>query len=287
MSVGDLTEKVELARHQWSLTELTQIAVTPTSHVFKVERAAGPAVVKILTPYGAEEIHGADLMTWYGGRGAARVYDIHAEMILMEWLDGSSLGDLVRAGGDDKATEILCELMLALHEPRAAPYGQWETLSHRFETLFAIEAASWPAAHRVHFQRAMAIARSLIETTTNVVPLHGDFHHDNIVNSGRGWLTIDAKGLLGDPTYEFSNAFRNPLGASEVIVRPERIDHMATRFAAALRCDKSRVLSWAVAHSALSACWDRLAGNSIDWDLTMLPNLLLALDRTRGQTISA
>jgi streptomycin 6-kinase len=278
MTGGRMQQKLRLARQRWGIEQMSPIAETATSQVFKVERPAGPAVLKILKPYGADEIHGAVLMTWYDGVGAARIYDIHDEMILMEWLDRAPLGDLVRNGGDAEATEILCEVMGALHRPRTDIHDQFATLTTWFDTLFMADPAWWPVSHRPYFARATSIARELLETTNAVIPLHGDFHHDNVIGSSRGWLAIDPKGLLGDPAYEVANVFRNPFGANDVIVRRERIEHLARRFAAALGCEPGRVLRWAVAHSAISACWDRAAGNRIDWDLTMLPKLIAVLD---------
>jgi streptomycin 6-kinase len=39
------------------------------------------------------------------------------------------------------------------------------------------------------------------------------------------------------------------------------------------------VLGWAVAHAALSTCWSLAAGQSIDWDIRVLPQLLQGLNR--------
>lgn len=218
-------------------------------------------------------------MVWYAGTGAARILDIHEQMILMEWLDGSSLGDLARTGHDEEAVDLLCDVAMALHRPRPAPLPLLENLDERFRPLFTSRADDWPLSHRNHFRGAIELAHHLLATTATRLPLHGDFHHDNIIGSPRGWLAIDAKGLIGDPAYEFGNVFRNPFGGDALVKRPERIDRVAARISARLHLDRARILQWAAAHSALSACWDRAAGNPYDWDLTMLPLLLAAAER--------
>ena len=273
---------LDAATRRWSLTQPEPIADTATSWVYRTQRAPGESVVlKILKPYGAtDELRGAVLMAWYGGEGAARVVDIHDGMILMEWLDQAPLGDLVRRGEDDKATAVLCDVIAALHRARdtsvpdgLVPLGRW------FRILLESDGRFWPDTHRPLVGRAVVLARELIDTTTIHLPLHGDLHHDNIVGSQRGWLAIDPKGLVGDPAYEIGNVFRNPIGADALVISPQRIDRLADVFAARLGFDRRRVLSWATAHTAISACWDHAAGNSTAADVDMLPRLMAALDR--------
>ena len=41
--------------------------------------------------------------------------------------------------------------------------------------------------------------------------LHGDIHHDNILDFGkRGWLAIDPKRLQGERGFDYANLFCNP-----------------------------------------------------------------------------
>ena len=275
-----MIESIELARSRWSLTEIDPIADTATSNVYRVRLPDGSrAALKILKPYGADEINGARLMEWYAGAGAARIIAIAEPMILMEWLELGRLGNVVRSGRDDEATAILCDVAQQLHRPRGAAPTGLKPLRQQFETLFASDAAMWPASHLSHVARAMAMAAALFDTVPSPIPLHGDFHHDNVVGSQRGWMAIDPKGLFGDPAYEVANVFRNPYGAGELARRPERIDRLADAFSARMGWDRRRVLQWAAVHSAISACWDHGAGNAFDWDVTMLPLLLAAVDR--------
>jgi streptomycin 6-kinase len=88
---------------------------------------------------------------------------------------------------------------------------------------------------------------------TTQLPLHGDFHHDNVIDWARGWLAIDAKGLIGDPHYELANVFRNPYRAKLLVAQPARIEALADTFARNLEVDRRRTLAWAAVHSAISA----------------------------------
>lgn len=53
------------------------------------------------------------------------------DALLMEWCDGPSLGDLVRAGQDEEATEVLCDVIQTLHaaSPDPVPSNPWATAS--------------------------------------------------------------------------------------------------------------------------------------------------------------
>ena len=269
---------LEAALTRWSLGDPQRVAETATSDVYRVRRPDGTsAALKLLKPYGADEIEGARYMQWCDGAGAARIIAIDGLTILMEWLDGAPLGDLPRAGRDEDATVILCDVARQLHQPRGP--ASFKPLRQQFDALFTGDPSMWPITHLPLAQRAMAIAEELFATAPAPVPLHGDLHHDNIMGSTRGWLAIDPKGLLGDPAYDLANAFRNPYGADDLVRRPERIDRLAEIFAERLGLDRIRLLRWAAAHCALSACWDYQAGNSLAGNLIMLPLLLDAVDR--------
>lgn len=266
---------------RWSLTKSTPIADSARSTIYRVEQnGRNFAVLKILKPIAAEEERrGAQLMNWYGGEGAATIFDIHGDTIFMEWLDGGTLGDAVRAGHDDEATIAICTLIANLQRPRAGAPETLLPLRQRFQTLFDTDVRQWPHTARDLYARACGIALKQFDKPAADIPLHGDLHHDNIMSSDRGWLAIDPKGLIGDPSYEIANVFRNPYGAPNVFTDPRRIQALADAFATRLGFNRKRVLGWAAAHSALSACWDLAAGNPISVDLAVLPLLLSAYDQ--------
>jgi streptomycin 6-kinase len=217
-------------------------------------------------------------MQWYAGDGAATVFDIHGDVIFMEWLDGKTLGDAVRAGHDNEGTIAICTVVANLHRARPDAPDDLMPLRERFQALFNTDVRAWPHTARDLYARASGIALKLFDKPTAQVPLHGDLHHDNILSSDRGWLAIDPKGLIGDPAYEVANVFRNPHDALKLAADPRRIGALADAFASRLGFERKRVIGYAAAHSALSACWELAEGNPITTDLAMLPPLLAAYD---------
>ncbi|RYE71254.1 MAG: hypothetical protein EOO80_22075 [Oxalobacteraceae bacterium] len=131
---------------RWSLTKATPMAETPTSWIFRVEQnGRNFAVLKILkTGKGDAEQRGAGLMEWYGGEGAATVFDSHNGTLFMEWLDGIPLGDAVRQGRDEEASIALATVVSNLHRPRAEPPKDLLPLRQHFAPLFAINSRAWP-----------------------------------------------------------------------------------------------------------------------------------------------
>jgi hypothetical protein len=55
----------------------------------------------------------------------------------------------------------------------------------------------------------------------DVVVLHGDMHHENILKfSSRGWLAIDPKGLVGERGFDYANIFCKPRQRDRDHARP-------------------------------------------------------------------
>lgn len=99
----------------WGLRDLAPLAETPTSRLWRATSPDhGDVVLKVLTPRGAEERHGFALMAAAEGRGMARVFRSDPEACLMDFLPGPALADLVRAGRDAEAAEVLAGVAAAI-----------------------------------------------------------------------------------------------------------------------------------------------------------------------------
>jgi streptomycin 6-kinase len=249
----------------WSLNHPRLLAETATSRVWQVTRADGShAALKLLHEGEIEERAGFDLLKAWAGQGAVQLFARSDRAILMEICPGPSLGDKVRSGHDDVATAVLGDVMRTLHAPKRPTL---QPLASRMSPLLRATSSGVTLA-------AAQLARHLLQTTIQKAALHGDLHHDNILQSERGWLVIDPKGIWGDPAYECANAFRNPEGTADLIYGPARIARMADCFAERLGYDRRRILGWAAAHCALSIIWARDAGKDPAEDLRLLPILL-------------
>lgn len=271
---------LERAIARWALRHPKFVIETASSVIFRVEGVgSASAALKLLKPEaGGDEARGGALLDWYAGHGAVKVLGTARNAVLMEWLEGSSLGDLARSGDDETATSILCEVVAKLHARRDAPPPDLMPLRRWFEALFKTNVDSWPAGSRPIVARAVGIARELFGEDLPTQPLHGDIHHDNIWRSGNDWLAIDPKGLIGDPAYDYANSFQNPVGAEGLVLDAARVGRHAAAIAERTDLSRKRLLAWAIAHTALSGAWHIQDGNLAPHQARLLALLLPAHD---------
>ena len=86
--------------------------------------------------------------------------------------------------------------------------------------------------------------------------LHGDLHHDNILQNGDDWVVIDPKGVIGEPAYEVAAFIRNPMPELLTHENAQKIIHnRITRFAKILELSEHRVIGWCFVQAVLSLVW--------------------------------
>jgi streptomycin 6-kinase len=173
---------------RWRLAADGAPVETPSSLLLPVRRNGAPTMLKIARE--EEERRGGRLMAWWDGHGAARVLAHDDNALLLERAMGPrSLAAMAAASQDDEASRILCAVAARLHAPRPSPPPELVPLSIWFEALA-------PAANALGgaLAQAGAMARKLLAAPQDIVVLHGDIHHGNVLDAGeRGWVAIDPK----------------------------------------------------------------------------------------------
>lgn len=231
---------------RWALTPDGDPIVTHSSRLLPVLCGGAPAMLKIATV--PEEKWGAGLMLWWDGIGAARVLAHDDDAILLERaVGGRSLAEMAANGADDKASHIICNAVAALHKPRKAAEPCLIPLAERFQALTT-------APEGELLERSAKAARLLLSDPRDVVPLHGDIHHGNILDfADRGWLAIDPKRLKGERGFDYANLFCNPDHA--IAAAPGRLARQVALVAQAAQLERTRLLQWILAWAGLSAAW--------------------------------
>lgn len=251
-ATSELPVEIGAYLEEWALLPDGALITTRSSWVLPVRCQAGPGMLKVARV--PDEQTGYRLMSWWNGQGAATVLAAAEGALLIERAFGRrSLSQMARSGQDDDACRILCRTAVQLHAPRPDVLPELHPLDSWFQPLFDL-----CHTHSV-LQPAAEQARLLLADQHDIRPLHGDLHHDNVLDFGdRGWLAIDPHGLVGERGFDFANIFTNPDLADStqpIATLPERFEARLAIVVEETGIEATRILAWIVAWTGLSAAW--------------------------------
>ncbi|MCF7645771.1 3'-kinase [Bacillus subtilis] len=249
----------------WQITSATLLADTNSSHIWKATITGeenSPVIVKILKPAGHEELRGAYYMRERDGHGAIRLLDLQPDptMMLLEYAGDYDLKAHLDAGHDAETIRIAADVIRALHSPSGQVLpSELQPLRKHFKSLFDL-------ADTVQniYTEAARLALHLLDQPHEIIALHGDLHHENIIQNSRGWLAIDPHGLCGDAAFDCANLFYNPLDRDDLCLDEPRALLMAEIFSETIGKPASYILDYAFCYGCLSAAWHREDGNDAD-----------------------
>lgn len=265
---------------QWRLIADGQPVRTHSSDLLPVRTAEGiAAIVKV--PRNADEQRGSQLMQWWAGDAApVLAVDTEGALLMIRATGPRSLAEWSRSGRDSEATHVLCAMAARLHAPREYKLPmELPSLRHWFR---ALEPAA--AAHGGLLARAHAVALTLLDEPRDEVPLHGDLHHDNVLDFGPafGWLAIDPHAVFGERGFDYANLFCNPqlpgTARSDVALQPGIFERRVEDVVAASGLERRRLLQWIVAYCGLSAAWFIEDGDDAALDLSVAAKTAAMLD---------
>jgi streptomycin 6-kinase len=98
----------------------------------------------------------------------------------------TNLIELTKAGRDDKATRIFCQIARQLHSAKGSS-GNFRSIAELASGFDRRLGAGNRTISNHEVRRAKALYLSLITSQAPPVLLHGDLHHDNIPNNA-AWL---------------------------------------------------------------------------------------------------
>ena len=254
----------------WQLKNPTQIANSPSSLVYRGWQYDRSVIVKILKPAGLDEMPGMDFLRWRDGNGAIKVFGQHDNAYLLEDGGTHTLRDYYDHRGDQESIWEIRNAVRRLHADCTAPHpSTLVPLDQHFQALFRMQDSGMLDRQQAGLlQWTRHVARKLLNSQTNIRPLHGDIHYGNFVSPRpeSGWKAIDPKGLIGDPAYDFANIFGNPVDEPETVLDAERCLWLAHElhwhryYGSELYeyhrdLSELKLLQYAAVHSVLSACW--------------------------------
>lgn len=187
----------------------------------------------------------------FAGYGAVKVLDENDGMLLLERaVPGTSLKSYF-PNQEHESIEIACGVIKKLHQ---ANIPKDHTFPHIKDWLTALDK-DWNIPKH-YLQKARKLRDQLLQTSELDVLLHGDLHHDNILQNGDEWLVIDPKGVVGEPAYEVAAFIRNPI--PELLHHadaPNIIHNRVTRFDELLELPSQRIHDWCFVQALLAWVW--------------------------------
>ncbi|SEM50890.1 streptomycin 6-kinase [Bosea lupini] len=266
---------------RWNLDPAGEPIRTHASQLLPVLHQSQPAMLKL--PEVEDERRGYLPLDYWAGDGAARLFarSDNGEAMLIERATGKrSLAAMARSGatGDDEATAILCDAIAALQKPRGPAPSGLIPLETWFKDLFPMARQ-----HGGILARSATVANELLPAQREIVPLHADLHHDNVLDfEAKGWLAIDPKSVIGDRAFEYTILFCDPdLADPEppVAVLPGRFERRLEIVLAKSGLERRRLLMWILAWCGLSTAWfDEDEDPLAQINLSVAERAIVALD---------
>ena len=277
------------ASRRWNLTDIQPVTNLSYNFVATATKSHSPLppyhprrgllpgegniILKLGVPH-CELIGEIAALQLYNGRGACRLLDADTEkgILLLELLEPCHM--LATFEDDDRATQIAADVMKDLWkcnndfnhtEVVITEFIQLKDWFDGFDRLRQrFEGGTGPLPRGL-VETAEKLSSDLLSENKDVTLLHGDFHHFNVLESGRGWLAIDPKGVIGPRGYEVGPFLINPNdrflnGSNPRSQTEKRIAILSEK----LGMERERIRSWGICHAVLSAWWS-IEDNAPGW----------------------
>ncbi len=245
MNIDEITKR-------WKLGNVENIAKTPTSHVFKVKKNAQTLILKVYTDLGRNcESDAPYFFEACKGYNVVDIVTYDDDAMLIEYVSGLTLKHWMADSTDDQATKIIGQTLKSLHAAPQKYSHNFETLNRRFKALFDHAEKDSPAI----VKRAAKFARIMLKNQNNIRLLHGDMHHENLLQKNDEWIAIDPQPLIGDRAYDCANTLHNPPQMPELTENENRLLKQAEILSQETGIQAQKIIDFAFIHGCLSACW--------------------------------
>lgn len=248
--LDNLPKLIVQVAETYRLSNLKPVNNLSYNYVLSGFQGSQPIILKLGLDIDGFKREAAALMA-FSGFGVVQVLIENNGLLLLECaVPGVSLKSHFPEN-DDEAINITANVIKRLHK---APIPRTHAFPHIKDWLAALDK-DWniPAEY---LQKARRLRDNLLKTSAKQVLLHGDLHHDNILQNGDDWAVIDPKGVIGEPTYEVAAFIRNP--TPELLTRDNAlslINHRITRFAEFLELSERRIIDWCFVQAVLAWVW--------------------------------
>ena len=256
-SLPEITAKIAKEHNLSGLTPVNNMSFNYVASGYQNEN---PIILKIGMNSKALAKEASCLKAFAKHAVAEVIADDDNMIIMQRALPGTTLKDYF-PDNDIDASKIVCVIIKEIHKASIPKNHNFYDLRELFNTLDQkLDIPDQILAKAKHLRD------KLLSTTTKEVLLHGDLHHDNILKNGDrpvdrslgagGWLVIDPKGFIGDPSFEPAAYLCNPIPELLQENQPhEIIEKRINICSAELGIDSKRIADWLYVKSVLCLAW--------------------------------
>jgi streptomycin 6-kinase len=248
--LDDLPKLITQVEATYGLSNLKPVEALSYNYVLSGLQGSQPIILKLGLDIDGFKREAAALMA-FSGFGVVEVLSENNGLLLLECaVAGVSLKSHFPKN-DDEAINITTNVIKRLHK---APIPNTHAFPHIKDWLALLDSDLKIPAQTL--KKARELRDQLLKTAASDVLLHGDLHHDNILQNGNDWVVIDPKGVIGEPAYEVAAFIRNPM--LELLTHDDAqkiIHNRITRFAELLELPSQRIIDWCFVQAVLAWAW--------------------------------
>ncbi|AAY61625.1 phosphotransferase enzyme family protein [Rickettsia felis str. Pedreira] len=229
-----LPEIISKLAQEWNLSNLKPIDNLSFNYVLSGYQNNKPIILKL--SFTAKDLtNEAKALKVFSGFGAATILAQKDKALLLERaVPGISLKEY----SSDNKIAIACSVMNKLHRAAIPEIHHFPNIKDQLKAL----DKEWDLP-KTYLQKARKLRDELLQNTEPQILLHGDLHHENMLQNSKHWVVIDPKGVIGYPINEVC-AF--------IIDIKKDTEFAANYFGFKLQ----EVRSWYFVQLMLAICWN-------------------------------
>lgn len=194
----------------------------------------------------------AHALECFSGFGAVNIIAKEDNMLLLSRaVPGISLKSYF-LHKESEAIDIVCNLIKRLQQAKIIEGYYFPNI----KDWLSILDKDWEIP-LLYLQKARKLRDQLLASSCTDLLLHGDLHHDNILQDHNDWLIIDPKGVIGEIAYEITTFIYNPI--PELLMQDDVTDIIQkriTRFSNNLNVSQTRIIKCCFVKIVLSWIWE-------------------------------
>lgn len=272
--IADLPSLVATLKDCWNLSLITPVNNMTFNYVAKaLSNTEQPVILKI--SYDAESIaNEKHALTIFNGNGAIRLIDVNKNynaLLLQQAIPGMTLTSLY----PEQSEYVMDCYVNTLEKLHSNNLTNMQNHRHIADWLKVIDKLTPDQIPKALLNRAINLRDKLLQSMRPLVFLHGDLHHDNILQHGNEWVAIDPKGIIGEPEFEIAAFYFMYVSELAKTVNVKNIIQASVSLLAQKsKLDADRIMDWVFVRLVLMAAWQIEDNEAPSWALKLADQLI-------------